>query len=103
MKARDRHVRGTASCFPGASLKSQVALGASVGFACGGTFAILLGASGPTVAFGGVLGIATGFVAGTLLWIGSADLPEEPIPPVRARSEAHRRSARDAALRAART
>ena len=86
MKTRDRHVRGTVPRSPGARLQNQAALGASVGLACGGTFAIFLGASGPTVAFGAVLGIATGFVVGMLLWIGSADLPEDPIPPVRARN-----------------
>ena len=66
-------------------MHDYVLLGGGIGMACGGTFALLLGASGPMVAFGAVLGIATGFVSGLLLWIGSADLPEEPIPPVRRR------------------
>jgi hypothetical protein len=63
---------------------NYVLLGGGIGMACGGTFALLLGASGPMVASGAVLGIATGLVAGLLSWIGAADLPEEPIPGVRA-------------------
>jgi hypothetical protein len=70
-----------------ASLHKQVLLGSSVGLACGGTYAILLGFPAALVAFGAALGIASGFVAGLLLWIGTADLPEEPIPPVRAGDE----------------
>jgi hypothetical protein len=66
-----------------ASPHEQVLLGSSVGLACGGTLAILLGLPASLVAFGAALGIATGFVAGLLLWISTADLPEEPIPPVR--------------------
>lgn len=41
--------------------------------------------SGDTVAllFGSALGGSGGLILGLLVWIGSADLPEAPIPPVR--------------------
>jgi len=35
------------------------------------------------VAFGATLGLFGGFVAGLLVWLETADLPEDPIPPVR--------------------
>ena len=66
-----------------ASPHEQVLLGSGVGLACGGTFAVLLGLPAGMVVFGAALGVATGFVTGLLLWISTADLPEEPIPPVR--------------------
>jgi hypothetical protein len=35
------------------------------------------------VAFGAALGLLSGFVAGVLVWLETADLPDDPIPPVR--------------------
>jgi hypothetical protein len=65
------------------SLNSDTMLGGSVGMLSGATFAIALGAEGGMVAFGATLGLLGGFVAGLLLWLETADLPEDPIPPVR--------------------
>jgi hypothetical protein len=81
---------------PSAHLIDQVLLGGSIGMASGGMLALLLGTTGPMVAFGAVLGIFTGLVAGLLLWIGSADLPEDPILPVHA---GDRRQARETQVR----
>ena len=61
----------------GPGVHDQVLFGAGVGMACGGAWAILLGGSGAMVAFGAVLGIATGFICGLLVWIASAALPAE--------------------------
>ena len=95
MRKLFRH--STRDATDGPSVHDQVLVGAGVGMACGGTFAILLGGTAPMVAFGAVLGIATGFVCGLLMWVGSAAFPEEPIPAV------SRRRTRAVAVRSPRT
>jgi len=64
-------------------LNGDTMLGGFVGMLSGGTFTVALGAEGGMVAFGATLGLLGGFVAGMLVWLETADLPEEPIPPVR--------------------
>jgi hypothetical protein len=65
-----------------ANLHHEVLVGGAVGLIAGATFALYFGASLAGFAFGAVLGLATGVTVGTLLWIGSADLPDAPIAPV---------------------
>ena len=57
-------------------------LGGLVGLLSGGTFATALGATGGLMAFGAALGLVAGLIAGMLVWLETADLPEDPIPPV---------------------
>ena len=66
-----------------ATLHDNAMLGALVGLSSGGSLAIALRAGAGMVAFGMALGLVTGFVGGMLLWLETADLPEDPIPPVR--------------------
>ena len=66
-----------------ANLNRDTMLGGAVGMLSGATFAVALGADGGMVAFGGALGLCTGLVAGVLVWLETADLPEDRIPPVR--------------------
>jgi len=65
------------------SLHQEVLRGGALGACAGALFASAL--SGDTVAllFGSALGGSGGLILGLLVWIGSADLPEAPIPPVR--------------------
>jgi hypothetical protein len=64
-------------------LDTDTMLGGFVGVLSGATFAVALGAEGAMVAFGATLGLLGGFVAGLLVWLETADLPEDPIPPER--------------------
>jgi hypothetical protein len=63
------------------SLEDEALLGGLVGVLSGASFAAALGAAGGMLAFGASLGLAAGFVAGILVWLETAELPEEPIPP----------------------
>jgi hypothetical protein len=71
-------------------LHVQVGLGGGIGVACGTAVVALVAGPGPLMAFGAVLGMSTGVVAGVLLWLGSADLPEEPILDVPERDRVRR-------------
>jgi hypothetical protein len=64
-------------------LNRDTMLGGGVGMLSGATFAVALGADVGMVAFGGTLGLFSGLVAGVLIWLETADLPEDRIPPVR--------------------
>lgn len=57
-------------------------LGGLVGVVSGASFAAALGAVGGLLAFGAGLGLVAGCVAGMLVWLETADLPEDRIPPV---------------------
>jgi hypothetical protein len=69
---------------PLSGLHRAVLQGGGMGAAAGALFAHQLGGAPGIVAFGAALGACTGCVSGLLTWIGTADLPEAPIPPVRA-------------------
>jgi len=64
-------------------LNRDALLGGAVGMLSGTTFAVALGAEGGVLAFGATLGLCSGLVAGVLVWLETADLPEDRIPPVR--------------------
>jgi hypothetical protein len=65
-----------------ATLEDDVLLGGLVGVLAGTCLAAWLGGVGGMLAFGATLGLVTGWVAGVLLWLETADLPEDPIPPM---------------------
>lgn len=65
------------------SLGQEASVGACVGAIAGGLLAAAIDQSQMSVLLG-VMGCGlTGSLFGVLLWLGSASLPEEPIPPVR--------------------
>jgi hypothetical protein len=59
-------------------------VGGAVGMIAGTTFALYLESSPAAFVFGAVLGLATGMIVGALLSVSTADLPDAPVPPVRA-------------------
>lgn len=66
-----------------AALHQDVLQGAAFGIAAGALFAQSLVGAPLAIAFGAVLGCATGSVCGLLLWVSAAEFPEARIPPVR--------------------
>ena len=83
MNAAARHVLDLGMRRQPSDLHRDTMLGGAVGMLSGTTFAVALGAAGGMVAFGAALGLFSGLVVGVLVWLETADLPEEAIPPVR--------------------
>jgi hypothetical protein len=83
VKAAARRVLESSMRRRPSDLNGDTMLGGFIGMLSGGTFAVALGAGVSMVAFGAALGLLSGFVAGVLVWLETADLPEDPIPPVR--------------------
>jgi outer membrane lipoprotein SlyB len=73
------------------TLEDDTLLGGLVGVLAGATFATALGATGGMLAFGATLGLLAGFIAGMLVWLETAELAEDPIPPVRPHAPRTRR------------
>ena len=83
MKAPARHVLDWRMRRKPSNPNHDTMLGGAVGMLSGATFAVALGGEGGMVAFGATLGLLSGCVAGVLVWLETADLPEDPIPPER--------------------
>lgn len=62
-----------------ASLTDDTLLGGLVGLLSAVTYATALGAGAGMTAFGAVLGLVAGCIGGTLVWLETAELPDEPI------------------------
>lgn len=68
-----------------APMRTDIVRGALLGSAFGAAFALGLDAPGAGVVFAAALGCPTGAVTALMVWLGSAELPEDRIPPVRTR------------------
>jgi hypothetical protein len=64
-------------------MEREVGCGAMLGVVAGALFAHFLGAPAAGLIAAGGGGAVVGGVAALLVWIGSADLPEYPIPAPR--------------------
>jgi hypothetical protein len=71
-----------------AALHQTVLQGGALGAGAGAAFAQSLSGDASMVVFGTALGACTGLVCGLLTWVSMAELPEAPIPPVRAPTRA---------------
>jgi hypothetical protein len=83
-----------------AALHQTVLQGGAIGAGAGVALAQYLSGDASMVAFGAALGVCTGLVCGLLTWLSTAELPQAPIPPVRAPTRAPitpRRGVRDGA------
>lgn len=62
----------------------EMHLGAGVGLTASLAYACAAGAPATVLSFAALVGYCAGTVIGLLLWIGSADFPEDPVvPPAR--------------------
>jgi len=69
---------------PQTTVYQEMHLGAGIGLTASLAYACAAGAPAAMLSFAALVGYCAGTVIGLLLWIGSAELPEDPVvPPAR--------------------